>query len=89
MIYVGLYWYIMVHHRITQFIAVLVCILKIQKISIILGFRTQDLSHTYQHTQPLCTGLLVAWHSARTVTAGVTRTVSASVTELSHSGLTR
>ena len=54
MVYVGTYWYSMVHHRITQSIAVLVGILEIQKISITLKFRTQDLSHTYQHTQPLC-----------------------------------
>ena len=54
MVYVGTYWYSILHHCITQFITVLVGILKIQKISITLGFRTQDLSHTYQHTQPLC-----------------------------------
>ncbi len=52
-VYVGTYWYIMVHYSITQYIAVLVGILKIQKMSITLRFRTQYLSHTNQHTQRL------------------------------------
>ena len=43
----------MVHHRITQFIAVLVGILKIQKVSITCGIRTQYHSHSDQHTQLL------------------------------------
>ena len=53
MVYVGTYWYSMIHHRITQFIAVLVDILKIQKINITCGIRTRYHSHSNQHTQQL------------------------------------
>ncbi len=52
-VYVGTKWYIMVYCRITLYIAVLVGILKIQKLSITLRIQTQYLLHTDQHTQPL------------------------------------
>ena len=52
----GICRYILVSHGTSPYntvIAVLVGILKIQKISITLWFQTQYLSHSNQHTQPL------------------------------------